>query len=84
VKEAARLLGCSIGVVYYWIETGQLEARRSGNRIAIPWNPAIQADRRARITESGHLNPAARRTRPRKTPRCPAEQPRMSAPTGII
>jgi DNA invertase Pin-like site-specific DNA recombinase len=85
VKDAAAQLGCSIGVVYYWIETGQLQARRgTGNRIAIPWDPAIQAGCRARIAESGHLNPDARRTRPRKTPRWPAEQPRMSAPAGII
>jgi len=76
VKDAAARLGCSTGVIYYWIETGQLPARRSGNRIAIPWTPAVQDQCRARIAESGHLNPAARRTRPRKTPRCPAEEPR--------
>ena len=29
VNEAAQRLGCSPGVVYYWIETGQLTARRS-------------------------------------------------------
>ena len=85
MKDAARQLGCSPGVVYYWIETGQLEARRSsGNRLCIPWTPDTEAECRARIAASGHLNPAARRTRPRKTPRCPAEQPRMSAPTGSI
>ena len=84
VKEAARLLGCSIGVVYYWIETGQLEARRSGNRLCIPWTPETEAGCRDRIAASGHLNPEVRRTRPRKTPRCPAEQPRMSAPSGSI
>ena len=85
VKDAARQLGCSPGVIYYWIETGQLEARRgSGNRLCIPWTPDTEAGCRARIAASGHLNPAARRTRPRKTPRWPAEQPRMSAPAGII
>jgi excisionase family DNA binding protein len=85
VADAAQRLGCSPGVVYYWIETGQLPARRSaGNRICIPWTPATEAGCRARIAASGHLNPAARRTRPRKTPRWPAEQPRMSAPSGII
>jgi excisionase family DNA binding protein len=67
VAEAARRLGCSPGVVYYWIETGQLDARRSpGGRLCIPWTPATDADCRARITSSGHLNPAARRTRPRQ------------------
>ena len=57
-------LGCSPGVVYYWIETGQLEARRSGNRLCIPWTPDTEAGCRDRIAASGHLNPAARRTRP--------------------
>ena len=85
VNDAARQLGCSPGVIYYWIETGQLETRRgSGNRLCIPWTPNTEAECRARIAASGHLNPAARRTKPRKTPRCPAEQPRMSAPTGSI
>ena len=85
VKDAARQLGCSPGVIYYWIETGQLEARRgTGNRLCIPWAPGTEAECRARIAASGHINPAARRTRPRKTPRWPAEQPRMSAPAGII
>jgi Resolvase, N terminal domain/Recombinase/Recombinase zinc beta ribbon domain len=66
VADAARRLGCSIGVVYYWIETGQIDARRgSGNRLCIPYNDQIEATCRARITESGHLNPAARRTKPR-------------------
>ena len=85
VKDAARQLGCSPGVVYYWIETGQLETRRgTGNRLCIPWPPHTEAECRARIAASGHLNPDARRTRPRKTPRWPAEQHRMSAPSGII
>jgi hypothetical protein len=57
---------CSPGVVYHWIQTGQLAARRSGNRLCIPWTSATQADCRTRITSSGHLNPAARRTRPRQ------------------
>jgi hypothetical protein len=85
VKDAARQLGCSPGIIYYWIETGQLKARRgTGNRLCIPWTPGTEARCRARIATSGHLNPAARRTRPRKTPRWPAEQPRMSAPSGTI
>ena len=67
VAEAARRLGRSPGVVYYWIETGQLDARRSpGRRLCIPCTPATEAGCRARITSSGHLNPAARRTRPRQ------------------
>jgi hypothetical protein len=66
VADAARRLGCSIGVVYDWINTSKLAARRgSGNRLCIPWTDHIQAQCRARITASGHLNPAARRTKPR-------------------
>ena len=84
MKHAAARLGCSTGVVYYWIETGQLQVRRSGNRIAIPWNQAVQDQCRARIAESGHLNPAARRTKARKTPRCPAEEPQMLTSSGNI
>ena len=75
-------LGCSTGVVYYWIKTGKLAARRgTGNRLCIPWTEQIEAECRCRITESGHLNPAARRTTPR-----PAPEPRhtVSVPTGTI
>jgi excisionase family DNA binding protein len=67
VTEAACRLGCSTWAVYYWIETGKLTARRGqGNRLHIPWNDQIQAECRARIQQSGHLNPAARRTKQRK------------------
>ena len=67
VTEAAYRLGCSAGAVYYWIETGQLAARRgSGNRLHIRWDDQIQAECRSRIDQSGHLNPAARRTKPRR------------------
>jgi excisionase family DNA binding protein len=66
VAQAAGRLGCSIGVVYDWIKTGKLTARRgSGNRLCIPWTHHIQAQCRTRIAESGHLNPAACRTKPR-------------------
>ena len=67
VAEAARRLGCSTGVIYYWIQAGQLDARRGpGNRLCITWNDPIQAACRDRLTTSGHLNPAARRTAPRR------------------
>ena len=67
VAQAAGRLGCSTGVVYYWLKTGQLAARRgAGNRLCIPWSSQIEADCRARIGQSGHLTPAARRTRPRQ------------------
>jgi excisionase family DNA binding protein len=67
VTEAAYRLGCSTYVIYDWIETGKLAARRgTGNRLHIPWNDQIQAGCRTRIEQSGHLNPAARKTRPRR------------------
>jgi DNA invertase Pin-like site-specific DNA recombinase len=67
VAEAARRLGCSTGVIYYWIETAQLDARRGpGNRLCITWNDQAETACRHRIAESGHLTPAARRTRPRQ------------------
>ena len=67
VAQAAVRLGCSTGVVYYWLKTGQLAARRgAGNRLCIPWTSQIEADCRARIRQSGHLTPAVRRTKPRQ------------------
>ena len=66
VADAANRLGCSTGVVYHWIENAQLDARRGpGNRLCITWTPSIEAACRTRIAESGHLNPAARRSKPR-------------------
>ena len=65
VAEAARRLGCSAGVIYYWIGSGQLGARRGpGNRLCITWNDQIEAACRRRIAESGHLNPVARGAKP--------------------
>jgi excisionase family DNA binding protein len=67
VTEAAYQLGCSIHVIYYWMDTAKLAARRGpGGRLHIPWNDQVQAECRARIEQSGHLNPAARKTRPRQ------------------
>ena len=67
VTEAAYQLGCSIHVIYYWTGTGKLAARRgAGGRLHIPWNDQVQAECRARIDQSGHLNPAARKTKPRR------------------
>ena len=67
VTEAAYQLGCSTGVLYYWIETGQLAVNRGpGNRLNIPWDHQVETDCRTRIQQSGHLNPAARHTKPRR------------------
>ena len=67
VAEAARRLGCSPSVIYYWIESAQLDARRgTGSRLCITWNDRVEAACRQRITSSGHLSPDARRTKPRR------------------
>ena len=67
VTEAAYQLGCSTHVIYYWIDTGTLAARRGpGGRLHIPWNDQVQTGCRTRIEQSGHLNPAARKTKPRQ------------------
>jgi DNA invertase Pin-like site-specific DNA recombinase len=66
VADASGRLGCSTGVIYHWIDTDQLKARRSaGNRLAITWNKHIEAECRDRITTSGHLNPTAHSSRRR-------------------
>ena len=67
VADAAHRLGCSTSVIYDWIKTSKLAARRgTGNRLCIPWTDQIEAQCCCRITESGHLNPAVRRSPPRK------------------
>jgi len=74
VADAAHRLGCSTGVVYDWIKTGKLAARRgTGNRLCISWDERIESECHCRIKESGHLNPVARRT--------PATQTRLRGPT---
>jgi DNA invertase Pin-like site-specific DNA recombinase len=65
VAEAARRLGCSTGVIYYWIGAAQLDARRGpGSRLCITWHDRVEAACRRRIAESGHLTPAGSRARP--------------------
>ena len=83
VTEAAYRLGCSHWVIYYWIDTGKLAARRSADgRLRIPWNDQVQAQCCTRLGQSGHLNPAARKTKPRQRPAMPvpAGTVRPSAP----
>ena len=61
VGDAAERLGVSTGVVYDWIKTGKLAARRgTGNRLCVPWAEHIEAECRCCITESVHLNPSSR------------------------
>jgi excisionase family DNA binding protein len=58
VAEAAERLNVSASVIYYWIKTGQLTARRGPrSRQRIPWTDAIEADCRQRVADSVHLIP---------------------------
>ena len=58
VTEAAYQLGCSTWIIYYWIDTGKLAARRDpGGRLHISWNEQIEAECRGRIEQSGTLIP---------------------------
>ncbi|HSD31938.1 MAG TPA: helix-turn-helix domain-containing protein, partial [Gemmatimonadales bacterium] len=56
VRDVARRLGVSDGVVYYWIAHGELDARRGpGNRHRIPFPPEVEQACRYRIANSVHL-----------------------------
>ena len=68
--EAARLLGCSTSVIYHWIHTGQLTARRgSGSRFCIPWDDQVSASCQDLIAQSARLG---RTARPRTLPAPPS------------
>ena len=70
VTEAASRLGCSTTVIYHWIHTGQLTARRSsGGRLCIPWDDQVQARCQELIAQSARLG---RTARPRTLPAPPS------------
>jgi hypothetical protein len=69
VADAASRLGCSIGVIYDWITTGKLTARRgAGNRLCIRWTNHTEAHCRRRISESGHSIPQPDAPKPAPEP----------------
>ncbi len=56
VVEVAERLGVSVGVVYYWIGHGQLDARRGpANRLCIPFPPEVEKACRERVANSVHI-----------------------------
>jgi len=58
VRDVARRLGVSDGVVYYWIGRGQLDARRGpANRHRIPFPPEVEQACRERVANSVHIKP---------------------------
>ena len=59
VAQAAKILGVSIGCVYYWIEHRRLHAvKDAGRRWRIGWDKQVEAACRRQVDESGHLIPA--------------------------
>jgi excisionase family DNA binding protein len=56
VGQTAEQLGVSDGTIYDWIRTGKLRGRRGpGNRLYIPYGPAVEQDCRQLVANSVHL-----------------------------
>jgi DNA invertase Pin-like site-specific DNA recombinase len=56
VDQLAECLNVSPGVVYAWINTGKLDARRGpANRLYIPFPPDVEQQCRERVQNSVHL-----------------------------
>ena len=56
VNQVAARLGISADAVYYWIESGQLAARRTTNgRLCVAYTPDVEAACRKRVADSCHL-----------------------------
>jgi hypothetical protein len=56
VEQVAARLGISAGAVYYWIDHGQLEARRGpAGRLCVPFSPEVARTCRERMASSRHL-----------------------------
>jgi DNA invertase Pin-like site-specific DNA recombinase len=61
VAQVAERLGVSPGVVYAWVTTGKLAARRGpANRLYIPFDASVEQDCRRRVANSVHLPPETR------------------------
>ena len=56
VQEVASTLGVRAGVIYHWIDTGQLAVRKTrSGRFAIPFSPATEAACRERVAQSSRI-----------------------------
>src|SRR5207249_781575 len=63
VDEVAARLCISSGAVYYWIEHGQLAARRGKNgRWCVAYTPEVEAGCRQRVLDSHHIRSESRTT----------------------
>lgn len=59
VRGVAGRLAIAEGVVYYWIDHGQLEARRANGRWCVPFSHDVERACRERIAASAHIKPSA-------------------------
>jgi DNA invertase Pin-like site-specific DNA recombinase len=58
VAEVAQRLGISANAVYYWVQHGQLQARRTpAGRWCVPFGPEVEAACRQKVADSAHLTP---------------------------
>jgi hypothetical protein len=58
VTVVAARLGTSESAIYYWIEQGQLEARRDhGGRLYVPFPSSVEEACRQRVQASVHMKP---------------------------
>jgi DNA invertase Pin-like site-specific DNA recombinase len=58
VAEVAQRLSITANAVYYWVQHGQLAARRTpSGRWCVPFDPEVEATCRQKITDSAHLTP---------------------------
>jgi excisionase family DNA binding protein len=56
VEQVATHLGVTASAVYYWIEHGQLAARRTpAGRLCVPFSPEVDGTCRQRVASSRHL-----------------------------
>jgi predicted DNA-binding transcriptional regulator AlpA len=56
VRQVAETLGISAAIIYDWINTGKLAARRGPNgRLSIPFPPTVEQQSRQRIADSRHV-----------------------------
>ena len=62
VSQAAERLGVNEHTIYYWINHGQLAARRTGNRVCIPFPPEVEEQCRQHILNSSHIRPETKIT----------------------
>jgi DNA invertase Pin-like site-specific DNA recombinase len=61
VRQVAETLGISTAIIYDWINTGKLTARREpDSRLYVPFSPEVEQQCRERITGSGRI----RQTKP--------------------